>query len=147
MPAWITEYIVTSGAAITAVSWPDLAAKLGVTAVVNLRAEYQDVFSAPAPLAYLWLPIADHTQPTMHQLLYGARFIHTASQAQQRTLIHCKMGIGRSTTFAAAYLIWQGQELDAAIHQVETTHGYRPVINRLALTRFVSFLAQAGLRA
>jgi protein-tyrosine phosphatase len=91
MPAWITEQIVTSAAAITATTWPDLASKLQVTAVVNLRAEYQDIFSAPAPLAYLWLPVADHTEPTAQQLLCGVRFLQTAVQAQQRTLIHCNL--------------------------------------------------------
>ena len=146
MPAWITEYVVTSGGAMTAATWPALAAKLQVTAVVNLRAEHQDVFSAPMPLAYLWLPVADHTEPTSPQLLWGTRFIQTAVQTQQRTLIHCKMGIGRSTTLAAAYLIWQGQLIDAAIEQVETAHGYRPAINRVALKTFVSFLKESGLR-
>jgi protein-tyrosine phosphatase len=146
MPAWITEYIVTSAAAITAATWPDLASKLQVTAVVNLRAEYQDVFGAPVPLAYLWLPVADHTEPTSYQLLCGVRFLQTTVHAQQRTLIHCKMGIGRSTTLATAYLIWQGQPIDAAIQQVETAHAYHPTINRLALKKFVTFLQQNGLR-
>lgn len=65
------EYRVRFAAAITVTSCPELAGKLQVTAVVNMRAEYQDAFGDPMPAAYLWLPAADHTAPTAQQLRAG----------------------------------------------------------------------------
>ena len=141
MPRWITEQIATGGAAISPDNWNELAEKMGITAVVNLRAEYQDVFAAPLPIAYLWLPVEDHKDPTPEQMLTGVQFIHTAVQAGQRVLIHCKMGIGRSPTLAAAYLIWMGIPTDEAIRRVEGTHLlYGPVVSRFTLDRFAALL-------
>jgi hypothetical protein len=43
-----------------------------------------------------------------------------------RVLIHCKMGIGRSPTLAAAYLVWTGTSIDEAIRKVEGKVVLRP---------------------
>jgi protein-tyrosine phosphatase len=142
MPYWITEQIAVSGAAISPGNWRELVEEIGITAVVNMRTEYQDVFAPPLPIAYLWLPVVDHTDPTPEQLLLGAQFIHAAIQANQRVLVHCKMGIGRSPTMAAAYLVWTGCPVDEAIRQVEGTpkRPFGPVIRRITLEAFAAWL-------
>ena len=141
MPRWITEQIATGGAAISPDNWRALAEEMGITAVVNLRAEYQDVFAAPQPIAYLWLPVEDHKDPTSEQMLLGVQFIHAAVQAGHRVLIHCKMGIGRSPTLAAAYLVWTGVSIDEAIRQVEGIKlFYGPVVSQFTLSRFAALL-------
>ncbi len=141
MPHWITDHVAIGGAAITPENWRELVDKLKITAIVNLRAEHQDAFGPPAPMAYLWLPAEDHTDPTLEQLLLGVQFIDTAVRADQRVLIHCKMGIGRSPTMAAAYLVWTGLSADEAIHKVVSAASFiiRPVISRYALDKFVVF--------
>jgi len=141
MPRWITEQIATGGATISPDNWNEFAEKMGITAMVNLRAEYQDVFAAPLPVAYLWLPVEDHKDPTPEQMLTGVQFVHAAVQAGQRVFIHCKMGIGRSPTLAAAYLIWTGVPIYEAIRKVEATQLlYGPVVSRFTLDKFAALL-------
>jgi len=151
MARWITEQVAISGAAITAERWPELVEELGISAVVNLRAEYQDVFAAPFPKAYLWLPVIDHTDPTVEQMLSGAQFIDAAVRSGQRVLVHCKMGIGRSPTLAAAYLVWRGATVQEAVERVQADKGLLgigPVVSRVALREFAAFLEnnRAGAR-
>ena len=141
MARWVTEQVAISGAAISSGNWHKLVDEMDISAVVNLRSEYQDVFTPPMPIAYLWLPVKDHTNPTLEQLLLGAQFIDTAVQNGQRVLIHCKMGIGRSPTMAAAYLVSTGLSVDEAARQVEgTKSSYGPVVSRITLNKLVANL-------
>jgi predicted protein tyrosine phosphatase len=128
---WISDQIVVSGGAITPEAWQDFRHQTGVTAVVNLRAEREDHFGDDEdllPVAYLWLPVIDHTDPSLTHLVMGVQFIHAAVEAGHKILIHCMMGVGRSRTMAAAYLIWAGHSIDDALLQVEGTTdlAYRP---------------------
>ncbi|HET9911132.1 MAG TPA: dual specificity protein phosphatase [Anaerolineales bacterium] len=143
MPHWITDQVAISGGAITPDNWHEIIDDLKITAVVNLRGEYQDIFTLPNPVAYLWLPVVDFTDPTPEQLLLGVQFIDTAVKANQRVLIHCKMGLGRSPTLAAAYLVWTGLSVDEAVHKVLSLTSYiftRPVISHYTLDKFVAYV-------
>ena len=58
-----------------------------------------------------------------------------------RVLIHCKMGIGRSPTPAAAYLVWTGTSIDEAICKVEGIKlFYGPVVSQFTLSKFAALL-------
>ncbi len=142
MPNWITDQLAIGGAAITPDSWHELVDSQKITAIVNLRSEYQDVFTSPHPVAYLWLPVEDFTDPPPEQLLLGVQFIDTLVKANRRVLIHCKMGLGRSPTLAAAYLVWTGLSAEEAIHKVLSQASYitQPVISHYALDKFVTYL-------
>jgi protein-tyrosine phosphatase len=83
------------------------AANLGVTAVLDLTAE----FSEPKPfhaLTYLNIPILDLTAPSMDQLRKMAAFIDNESR-RGIVYVHCKIGYSRTTAAAAAYLLQTGQ--------------------------------------
>lgn len=140
---WITEHVAISGGVITSLSWPEVQTQTGVTAVLNLRAEQEDRFSRPLPLAYLWLPVVDHTDPSIEQLLMAAQFVDAAVNAGHKVLIHCMMGVGRSRTTACAYLIWTGLSVDEAIRRVEGTlvPEYAPQ-RRQVLERFAAVLKE-----
>jgi protein-tyrosine phosphatase len=144
MVDWITEQVATSGAELTAESWRELREETGITAVVNLRSEYQDVFDRPFPIAYLWLPVIDFTDPEPDQMLMAARFIDTAVAAGRRVLVHCRLGIGRSPTVVAAWLIYTGLPAPEAIRRIEEAprSRTRPVISRTALDRFSAILPE-----
>ncbi len=147
MPNWITDQIAVGGAGITPETWPDLVAKHQFSAVLSLRGEFQDMFGPPLLQAYLWLPVPDHTEPPPEQLLIGVQFIDAAVKSKQRVLVHCKMGIGRSPTMVAAYLVWRGSSIDSAIETV--THAadmiiVRPVISRWTLEKFTTYLDRKG---
>lgn len=142
MAKWVTDQVAVGGIAISPTNWQELIQETGVSAVVNLRSEYHDSFSPPMPTAYLWLPVEDHSEPSREQLLLGAEFIDTVVQSGQRVLVHCRMGIGRSPTMAAAYLILTGLSVEEAIRQVEGSPKpiYGPVISRVTLNDFAASL-------
>jgi len=139
---WITEQVAVSGGEISPDNWHRLSREKRITAVLNLRSEHQDTFSSPWPVAYLWLPVADFTRPTQEQLRIGVQFIQTAVTAGERVLIHCNMGIGRSPTMAAAYLVWSGTSVKEAIRQIEEAAvGVKsPVFNKEALAELADSL-------
>jgi protein tyrosine phosphatase (PTP) superfamily phosphohydrolase (DUF442 family) len=87
--------------------WPRLKS-WGVTAVVNLRAEFDDEKVGIAPSHYLYLPTADDTAPALDQLRAGAVFIAQEAASGGRIYVHCGSGVGRAATMAAAYLIHTG---------------------------------------
>lgn len=82
--------------------------RLGVTAVVNLRDEFDDAVAEIAPARYLYLPVVDDTPPTLEQLLRGVEFIRRELRAGGRVYVHCMLGVGRSATLVAAYLVASG---------------------------------------
>ena len=116
--AWITDQVLLAGAGISENNWQEIV-DLGITAVVNLRVEHQDTFGTPPPIAYLWLPVTDFTEPTPEQLLLAAQMIDTLVKNNHRVLVHCKMGIHRSATTVVAYLIYSGMSKDDAIWKLK----------------------------
>ncbi len=93
--------------------WPRLAAR-GITAVVNLREEFDDNDAGIAPPRYLYLPAADDTPPTLEQLREGSAFIAEEIAQGGGVYVHCGAGVGRAATMAAAYLVSTGLTPDRA---------------------------------
>jgi protein tyrosine phosphatase (PTP) superfamily phosphohydrolase (DUF442 family) len=93
--------------------WQRLAAR-GITAVVNLRAEFDDAAAGIAPGRYLHVPAVDDTPPTLEQLHEGAAFIAEEIARGVGVYIHCGAGVGRAPTMAAAYLVSTGLVPDEA---------------------------------
>jgi len=87
--------------------WPELAAR-GVTAVVNLRVEFDDNDAGIAPERYLYLPTIDDDPPTLEQLRAGVDFIAEEVARGGGVYVHCGAGVGRAATMAAAYLVSTG---------------------------------------
>jgi protein-tyrosine phosphatase len=88
------------------------AARLGVTAVLDLTAE----FSEAKPfrmLVYRNMPILDLTAPSIEQLREMAAFIDRESR-EGIVYIHCKIGYSRTAAAAAAYLLQTGQASSVA---------------------------------
>lgn len=81
---------------------------VGVTAVVSLRDEYDDKQGRRAPKRYLHLPTVDNTPPTLDDLRQGVAFIHEEINQGGSVYIHCRSGVGRAPTMAAAYLVSTG---------------------------------------
>ena len=93
--------------------WQRLAAR-GITAVVNLRAEFDDAAADIAPGRYLHMPTVDDAPPTLAQLREGAAFIAEEIAQGGGVYIHCGAGVGRAPTMAAAYLASTGLMPDEA---------------------------------
>lgn len=86
----------------------------GITSVVNMRTEFDDLATGIAPARYLHLRVVDDQAPTLEQLHQGCAF--TAEEVAQKGVVyvHCGSGIGRAATMAAAYLISTGETEESA---------------------------------
>ncbi len=99
---------------------------LGLTAVVNLRREWDDAARGLALDAYLHLPVTDDAPPTVDDFRRGAAFITAQRRLGRGVYVHCASGVGRAPTMAAAYLMLeQGLSLEAAL---ATIRRVRPFI-------------------
>ena len=87
--------------------WPRLAAR-GVTAVVNMRTEFDDGRAGIAPSRYMHLPTEDDTPPTLADLGAGVSFIREEIARGGGVYVHCGAGVGRAPAMAAAYLVSTG---------------------------------------
>jgi hypothetical protein len=128
---WVADHFVriVTGAPIQSVSqitpqlhvggqyrrrgWSRLAER-GITAVVNLRIEFDNAAVGIAPPRYLYLPTIDDEPPTLEQLREGCTFIAEEIAQGGGVYIHCGAGIGRAPTTAAAYLVSTGLTPDQA---------------------------------
>lgn len=93
----------------------------GITAVVNMRVEYDDEKAGVASAHYLHLPTADDHAPSLEHLRQGAAFIAEEIGRGGSVYVHCGSGVGRAATMAAAYLISTGltpEEAWSTIRQV-----------------------------
>ena len=98
--------------------WQALQAQ-GVSVVVNLQHEQQDVFSAREKIeGYLWLPAPDGMAPSIEQLMQGVAFIRACVDSRQIVFVHCKAGQGRAPLLCACYLIAEGLAPLEAIKRV-----------------------------
>jgi protein tyrosine phosphatase (PTP) superfamily phosphohydrolase (DUF442 family) len=86
----------------------------GVTAVVNLRSEFDDQEKGIAPSRYLHIPAADDHPPSLDQLRQGVRFIADEIGRGGSVYVHCGAGVGRAPLMAAAYFVSTGMTPDEA---------------------------------
>jgi len=117
--------------------WSRLASR-GITAVVNMRSEFDDRAAGIAPPHYLHLPTDDDHAPTLEQLEAGTAFIAHEVSRGGSVYIHCGAGVGRAATMAAAYLVSTGLSPDAAWERVRRVRPFiRPTeAQRKQLERF-----------
>ncbi|NLE77381.1 MAG: protein phosphatase [Chloroflexi bacterium] len=93
--------------------WARLAAR-GITAVVNMRDEWDDQALGIAPQRYLYLPTVDDMAPSLEDLRRGVTFIQQERGVGGGVYIHCGAGVGRAAAMAAAYLVSTGLTADEA---------------------------------
>jgi len=104
--------------------WPRMR-RWGITAVVNMRSEFDDRAAGLAPARYLHLPTEDDGAPSLAQLAEGVRFIADEIAAGGAVYIHCGAGVGRAATMAAAYLVHTG---DSPAQAWDKIRAVRPFI-------------------
>ncbi|MBZ0302367.1 MAG: dual specificity protein phosphatase family protein [Anaerolineae bacterium] len=80
----------------------------GISAVVNLRKEFDDEAAGVALEHYLHLPVIDNTAPSQEELQAGVDFMTEQIGAGRGVYVHCGVGVGRAPTMAAAYLVSTG---------------------------------------
>ncbi len=88
---------------------------------ISLEAEHVD---QPYGAEYfIWIPIIDHSPPTIEQMRFGAKTIAELVAMGKKIYIHCKEGHGRAPTMTAAYFISTGMSTNEALALIQQ---YRP---------------------
>lgn len=88
----------------------DLARRLKVRAIVDLRTEACDDVQEVERhgMAFLHLPTQDHCAVTPAILSQGVAFATRHLDRNERVLVHCEHGIGRSATLGISVLVSRG---------------------------------------
>lgn len=86
----------------------------GITAIINMREEFDDEAAGIAFPRYLHLPTVDDQAPTLDHLGMGAAFIADEIEHGGQVYVHCGAGIGRAAIMAAAYLVTTGLSAEGA---------------------------------
>ncbi len=125
--------------------WPRLRER-GVTAVVNLRTEFDDEAAGIAPQRYLHLPTVDDGPPSLKQMRTGADFIAQEIERGGSVYVHCGAGVGRAPAMAAAYLVTTGLTADQAWARIRAVRPFvRPKPDQVAqVARFDHHLGLKG---
>jgi len=92
--------------------------RAGITAGVNLRAEFDDLAHGLALEHYCHLPTVDDDAIAAEDLERGVAFVRQQIDAGRKVYIHCAGGVGRAPTLAAAYLVSTGLTLDEALAKI-----------------------------
>jgi protein-tyrosine phosphatase len=122
-PAGEYDYVapwLVIGPALPAPAYQELRG-LGVTHVIDLRAEGSDDPDSMRQLGFQWtrVPVSDRAAPTHEQLLEIMDWLDRESAAQEPALyLHCSAGQGRAPTVAIALLMHHGVSLPDAHRRV-----------------------------
>ena len=96
----------------------------GVRSIVTLTEQSLDGAAVrEAGLEYLHIPIPDMNAPTDQDIDGFVHFVAECLKSGKPTAVHCAMGIGRTGTMLACYLVSQGCAPSDAI---ETVRRSRP---------------------
>ncbi|HEY8618321.1 protein-tyrosine phosphatase family protein [Phenylobacterium sp.] len=107
--SWVVHDLAVGGA-FPAGRAVDLAARHGVGAVIDVRAESCDDAAEleACGLRFLHLPTLDHHAVAQPMLDDGVAFAAEARAAGRKLLVHCEHGIGRSALVALCVLVSRG---------------------------------------
>jgi protein tyrosine phosphatase (PTP) superfamily phosphohydrolase (DUF442 family) len=115
--------------------WPRVVRR-GITAVVNMRVEFDDRAAGIAPRRYLHLPTVDDTAPSLADLRAGAEFVAREVAQGGCVYVHCGSGVGRAAAMAAAYLISTGLTEEEAWARIRQARPFiRPTAVQVAQIR------------
>lgn len=117
--SWITPQLAVGGR-IHSGDIHRLAAS-GVTRVVDTRSEHKDDEQAMMQegIELLYLPTPDTYPLTIEQLEQGSSWINRQIDDNQRVLIHCEHGVGRSVLLTVASLVARGMVAHDALALVQ----------------------------
>jgi protein-tyrosine phosphatase len=112
---WVSEN-VAAGHAPMSYDQLDRIKHEGVGAIVNLCGEYCDLheIELKSGFSVFYLPIDDECAPDVAEMEKALDWVDEAIRNNQKVLVHCRFGIGRTGTFLMAYLMRQGLTMKAA---------------------------------
>lgn len=118
---WIDDKLAISGA----IDNYDKLVELGISMVINVMAEQHDDVQqlTKRNIPYYWIPVTDWHAPRSDQI----KTFLTIISRDDKTLVHCAVGKGRTGFFAVAYLIYEYKmSIDDAVAKAK---GARSIID------------------
>jgi protein tyrosine phosphatase (PTP) superfamily phosphohydrolase (DUF442 family) len=146
--SWITPQLAVGGR----IHPEDISrlAKIGVTRVVDTRAEHSDDPTAleACGIELLYLPTPDTYPLSLEQLAEGTEWIVDQIAHGERVLVHCEHGVGRSVLLTAAALVAGGMRAQDAIELVQAGR-WQAAPNHTQMVRLQEFerMLRAGSTA
>lgn len=143
--SWVTDHLAVGGR-IHPKDIPSLEL-LGITAVVDTRAEYHDeaALMEQAHIQLLLLPAPDTHPLTVEQLFAGSQWAQERMQRGGCVLVHCEHGVGRSVLLTAAVLVYGGMPAHEALQLVQKKR-WQASPNHRQVTRLREFEAAVAAR-
>lgn len=141
--SWVTDELAVGGR----VRPQDIKAlaRVGVTDIIDTRAEYRDDAEALAKehINMLYLPTPDTYPLTVEELMQGAEWASQRIDRGGRVLIHCEHGVGRSVLLACAVLVYRGMHAQDALQLVKLKR-WQASPNHRQIVRLREFEAAIG---
>jgi predicted protein tyrosine phosphatase len=124
---WVTPALAVGGRLPVGTA-THLARALGVRAVVDVRVEECDDEHAYRAhgIEFLHLPTVDCCAVSQPMLDHGVAWVSARLARDQRVLVHCEHGVGRSALVALCVLVERGA---APLEALERVKRARPVIS------------------
>jgi len=114
---FITEQILLGTNACCMVHFDKGLIEMGVTGDISLEEERLD--AAQGAEFFLWLPVKDHTPPSMAQLRVGTHTLRELVDSGEKVYVHCRNGHGRGPSLVVAYFILLGDDFETAHAKVK----------------------------
>ena len=125
----------------------DLAAlrKIEIDEIVTLE-EFESVPKDAAEkygMRVYWFPIVDMGVPDAVQLNALLTYIKQNLLQGRKVAVHCRAGLGRTGTVIVAFLVWDGMELEKAMHIVRCVD--QRILHKIKKKKFlIEFAKKAG---
>jgi protein-tyrosine phosphatase len=119
---WVTDD-VAAGRAPMSYAQLESIKEQGISAIVNLCGEYCDLHQIEDKSGFqvFYLPIPDECAPEVEEMEKALLWMDEILGRNEKVLVHCRFGIGRTGTFLMAYFIRKGLSMNAAEKKMKKT--------------------------
>jgi hypothetical protein len=120
--SWVTPQLAV-GRAPMSYAELDLIRDHGVNAIINLCAEFSDLpgLEEGSGFEVFYLPVRDLGSQDMEGMEHGLVWLDEAIDLGKKVLVHCRHGIGRSSTLVSSYFLKKGLDLKGAAQKLKPT--------------------------
>ena len=120
--SWITDHVALGHAPMSYAELDSIRGQ-GIRAIVNLCAEFKDLHEIQEKYGFevYYLPTPDNEAPALADLEKALDWLDESVYLDKKVLVHCRLGIGRTGTFATAFLLRKGFALKVAAKKIEKT--------------------------
>jgi hypothetical protein len=102
--------------------------QIGINGLVNMRSGFDDARHGLALEHYCHLPTTEFDAPSLEHLRQGVAFISQIVDEGGKVYIHCREGVSRAPTLAAAYFVSKGMSLADAVALIKQSRPFVKIL-------------------